>query len=227
MSSRGPLLVKAAQCYERAELHADAGRCYQQAGRLRSAGTAYANAGDLLRAADCYRAGDEFRVAARLYAEMGQPESAADCWELSGDHLSAGWVLAIQTKEVDRPLRMLTVAAAGDAGRRLRKNLGIGLCRAKRAGRPEPLEPALLACESDLSLVLRQDDRTEVEEWAVAAASLVHRPDLAARVLAASYRCGTTGVTERWWRWGADQLGGTFGLPQAESGPASDAHATV
>jgi hypothetical protein len=227
VTSRGELLLKAAQCYERAELHADAGRCYQQAGRLRSAGTAYANAGELRRAADCFRAGDEFRAAAQLYAEVGQPEAAADCWELSGDHLSAGWVLAIQTSEVNRPLRMLSVAAAGDAGRRLRKDLGIGVCRAKRARRSELLEPALLACESGLALVQRQDDRAEVEEWAVAAASLMGRPDLAARVLAASYRCGTRGVTGRWWRWGADQLGGTFGLPQAESDPAADAHAPV
>lgn len=162
-----------------------------------------------------------------LYAEVGDPEAAADCWELSGDHLSAGWVLAIQTSEFNRPLRMLSMAVVGDAGSRLRKNLGIGVCQAKRARRSEPLEPALLACESGLALVQRQDDRVQIEEWAVAAASFVRRPDLAARVLAASYRCGTKDVIERWQRWGADHLGGTFGIPQAEPELAVGGHAVV
>lgn len=227
MKSRAELLFKAAQCYQRAELHADAGRCFQDAGRLRSAGDAYANAGELRRAADCFLAGDEFRAAAQLYAEVGDPEAAADCWERSGDHLSAGWVLAIQTKEVNRPLRMLSVAAAGDTGRRLRRNLGIGVCQAKRARRPEPLELALLACESDLALVQRQDDRAQVEEWAVAAATLFRRPDLAARVLAASYQSGTRGTADRWRRWGADRLGGTFGIPQDEPHQEAGGHAAV
>ena len=216
MSRRTDLLVHAADCYERAELHADAGRCYQDAGRLVSAGQAYVSAGDLARAADCFRAGNEPAAAAKLYAELGQPAAAADCWESVGDLLSAGWVLATQTREIHRATRLLGEVAAKETGRRLRRDLAVGVCRAKGDRRSELLERALLACENELARVQRDAERQQVEEWAVVAASLVNRADLAARVLAASYRCGTRGAAERWRRWGAANLGGTFGVPEPE-----------
>jgi hypothetical protein len=216
MSRRTELLVRAADCYERAEMHADAARCFQDAGRLVSAGKAYNAAGDLARAADCFRAGNEPAAAAALYAELGQPAAAADCWESVGDRLSAGWVLATQTREIHRAMRLLGEVTVRDTGRRLRRDLGVGVCRAKADRRSELLERALLACESELARVPRDDERRQVEEWAVVAASLVNRTDLAARVLAASYRCGTRGAAERWRRWGAANLGGTFGVPERE-----------
>ncbi len=216
MSRRGDLLRRAADCYERAELHIDAGRCYQDAGHLVSAGRAYVNAGDLARAADCYRAGNEPTAAAHLYAELGRPVDAARCWESVGDRLSAGWVLATQTREIHRAARLLNEAVATDPGRRLRRDLGIGVCRTKGDRRSELLERALLACERELATVPRDADRRDVEEWAVIAASLLGRVDLAARVFAASHRCGTRGAALRWRRWSATELGGTFGVPEPD-----------
>jgi tetratricopeptide (TPR) repeat protein len=217
MTRRSDLLSRAALCFERAELHADAARCYQDAGRLVSAGQAYVSAGNLTRAADCFRAGNEQDAAASLYAELGQPAAAADCWESVGDLLSAGWVLATQTREIHRAMRLLGEATAKETGRRLRRDLGVGVCRAKGDRRSELLERAITACENELARVPREAERQQVEEWAVLASSLVHREDLAARVLAASYRCGTRGAAERWRRWGAANLGGTFGIPEADS----------
>jgi tetratricopeptide (TPR) repeat protein len=208
------LLRHAADCYERAELLHDAARCYREAGMLVSAGRAYDKAGDLIGAADCYRAGNELAAAARLYREAGRPADAADCWESVGDLLNAGWVLATQTPEIRRALRMLTEAPATDTSRRLRRVLGIGVCQARsQRRRPEALERALASCQSELASMPRQADRQEVVEWAVVAASLVNRADLAALVLAASYRCGTADAAQRWRQWSASTLGGTFGVP--------------
>ncbi|GAA5050092.1 tetratricopeptide (TPR) repeat protein [Thermocatellispora tengchongensis] len=225
MSRRTDLLTRAAACYEKASLYSDAARCYRDAGHMQRAAAAYARAGDLATAAECYRAGDDFAGAADLYLALGRPEDAAECWREAGDRLRAGWVLATGTRLFLQAERLLTAAPAEETGARLRRELALGVCRARGGGRADALERAILACERDLAEVRGHRQRELVETWAVQAAGLLGRHDLAARVFAASYACRTRDAARRWRSWAMVNLGDTFGVPEADGPDAADQEA--
>lgn len=218
MTRRADLLARAARCYQDAQLYAEAGRCYREAGHQLLAGRAFQEAGDFERAAECFRAGAEFAAAAGLYERLGRPGDAAACWEEAREPLRAGWVLATRTRRFNQAAGLFDRATGADPATRLGRRLGLAVCRARGARLTGPLERAVEACERELPAITAGRDRRHVEEWAVEAADLLGRHDLAAWVFASSYRAGTPGAAGRWRRWAVATLGDTFGLPAGEGG---------
>jgi tetratricopeptide (TPR) repeat protein len=221
MSRREELLQRAARCFERAGLFREAGECFRDAGLLVSAGDAFYQADDLLQAAESYRSANEMALAAQLFERIERPVEAAVCWERAGDLVRSGWVLLTRTPRIATAQSLLRKApvAAGAVGHRLRRDLGLALCRAKSHHDSEALEQVLATCEQHLPR-LPDAERALVEEWAVTAATQVGRPDLAGLLLAASYRARTPGAAERWRQWAGQALDGTFGVPVADMSSA-------
>jgi hypothetical protein len=97
-------------------------------------------------------------------------------------------------------------------GGALRRDLGLALCEARIRSDDTALEKVLGQCEATFRRV-QPAERERLELWAVEAAEVVGRPDLAGRAFAASFRAGTPGAAERWRQWADRVLGDTFGVP--------------
>ena len=59
-------------------------------------------------------------------------------------------------------------------------------------------------------------EQAKLVQWAVQAADQLGRPDLAAQIFAAAYRCRVPGVASRWRDWARLALGGIAGIPERD-----------
>jgi hypothetical protein len=222
------LYEHAASCFERAGYTARAADCLEAAGLLIVAAERYQEAGDLAAAARCYRAGRKPTEAVRCYLDLDDPEEAAATWEEMGDLAQAAFVLARWSRRFQHARWLATEAmshppapsAPGSAElHRLRLRATIALCDARATGDSSSLAEVLLAIEQAMS-GWAPNDRVHCESFCLEVADAVGRYDLAARILAATYRAGTPGAGARWRAWGDTALGGTTGIP-ASTGAAA------
>ncbi|MFG1722653.1 hypothetical protein ACGFII_28905 [Micromonospora chalcea] len=213
MSRRAELLERAAESYEKAGLPLDAGRCYFSAGLMLKAAQSFENGGDRETAALAYRRGGAAGAAASIYIEMGRPEDAVACYEAAGDMLSAGWMLAVHTKRTAQARALLTEVVPASPAGELRRELGLALCAVRLHGDPGALVRVVERCGRALPTISPLETRADVRDWAVQAADLVRRHDLAAGVHAAAYHARVPNAVARWRAWAAAALGDTFGIP--------------
>ena len=211
------LLDRAALCYEQAGLPLKAARCRERAGEPAAAARLYRAAGDLTQAARCYERAGDTAQAAQCLLSLGRPEEAANLWLAARNPLEAAWILIVDARRPRRARDLLAEVNPTRLGVVLRRRIALALCAAAE-GSVQPLVDALVETERRLADVSPTSERARVERWAVQAADEVGRPDLAAQVFAASYRCGQRGVVERWRAWAVSALGGTAGIPDAEEG---------
>ncbi|MEV1073921.1 hypothetical protein [Micromonospora parva] len=213
MSRRAELLERAAESYEKAGLPLDAGRCYLAAGLMLQAARSFENGGDRENAAATYRKGGAAGAAASIFIDLGRPEEAVACYEAAGDLLSAGWVLAVHTKRTAQARALLTEVTPTNPAGQLRRELGLALCSVRLRGDPEALVGVVERCGDALPTISPLETRADVRDWAVQAADLVSRHDLAASVHAAAYHARVPNAVARWRGWAAGALGDTFGVP--------------
>lgn len=209
------LLTQAAYCYEQAGRLVDAARCRERAHEPAAAAELYRKAGVLTKAAACYRQAGRIGDAAACLLALGRPEDAAELWEQAGDRLEAAWILAAYARLPQRAYPLLAGPAPKGAGAGLRHRIAVALCAALE-GRPAALTAALGEAEEGLAAVTPASEQARLEEWAVRAAGHIGRPDLAAQIFAAAYRCRLRGTTVRWRRWARSALGGTAGIPERD-----------
>lgn len=203
MTDARRLLERAADCYEQAGLPLEAARCRERAGTLHPAAVLYERGGDLERAADCYARARLVPEAVSCWLRLGRVEEAAGCWEQAGDVVSAAWVLVTAGRNTARA-RWLVDGDRAEPG--VRRTIVRALCRALEGGGHSALRDALAALDH------RQWGTPQ--RWAVEAADLVGRPDLAAQVFADAYAGGHPAVLVEWREWAERALGGTAGLPR-------------
>jgi hypothetical protein len=214
-AARLHLLAQAALCFEQAGQLTEAARCREKAGELVAAAGLFRTAGDLHRAAGCFhRAGRTADAVACLLA-LGRPKHAAELWTQAGAPLEAAWVLAVDAQEPQAARRLLAAYTPSGRGEQLRLRLAGALCGALER-RPEPLVTVLREIEDQLAAVTPASEQHRLTRWAVQAADHLGRPDLAAQVFAAAYRCRLRGTTSRWREWARPALGGTAGIPERE-----------
>ncbi len=209
------LLAQAALCFEQAGEPAEAARCREKAGELVAAADLYRAAGDLVRAADCYRRAARTGDATSCLLALGRPEDAAALWEQSGDRLEAAWILAADARMAQRARHLLAGLTAAGPGEDLRLRIAVALCAALER-RPDPLAAVLGHAEQELPGLTPASEQAKVVRWAVQAADQIGRPDLAAQVFAAAYRCRVPGTAVRWRDWARSALGGTAGIPERD-----------
>jgi tetratricopeptide (TPR) repeat protein len=214
-AARRHLLGQAALCYEQAGQPAEAARCRVEAGELVAAAELFRVAGELTKAADCYRRAGRTGDAASCLLALGRPEDAAKLWEQAGDPLEAAWMLVLGALKPQRARRLLTGVTAAGRGENLRLRITTALCAALE-GRPDPIAAALGQVEEDLASVTPASEQDKLARWAIQAADQVGRPDLAAQVFAAAYRCRLRGTVSRWRDWARTALGGTAGIPERD-----------
>ncbi|MDG6101425.1 hypothetical protein Daura_39825 [Dactylosporangium aurantiacum] len=214
-AARLHLLAQAALCFEQAGQLREAARCREKAGELVAAAGLFRAAGDLQQAAACFhRAGRTADAVACLLA-LGRPRQAADLWTQADAPLEAAWVLAVDAREPQAARRLLAGCTPAGRGEQLRLRLAAALCGALER-RPEPLVTVLREVEDQLAAVAPASEQDRLTRWAVQAADQLGRPDLAAQVFAAAYRCRLRGTVGRWREWARPALGGTAGIPERE-----------
>lgn len=235
MTNPAVLYEQAASCFERAGYTARAAACLEAAGLPAAAAERYEEAGDLAGAARCYRAGRRPAEAERCYLALGDPERAAATWEETGDLVQAAFVLARWSRRFEHARWLATEAMPHPPERsrpgsaelhRLRLRAIVALCDARATGDSSSLAEALLAIEQALP-GWPPNDRRLCESFCRAAAVAAGRHDLAARVLAASFRAGTPGAGTRWRAWADNVLGGTTGIPASTGAAAGQAGTTT
>jgi tetratricopeptide (TPR) repeat protein len=241
-AARLHLLAQAALCFEQAGQLTEAARCREKAGELVAAGDLFRTVGDLTQAAGCYqRAGHTVQAAACLLA-LGRPRDAAQLWVRADQPLEAAWVLAVDARDPLGARRLLAdmdgdaapaVAALPGTGRVRRAPAGLGdelrlrltqaMCtalepRGARASghQQDRLVATLHEIEERLPAVSPAAAQERLVRWAVQAADQVRRPDLAAGVFAAAYRCRLRGTAARWREWARAALDGTAGIPERD-----------
>jgi tetratricopeptide (TPR) repeat protein len=214
-SGRLHLLAQAALCFEQADEPTEAARCREKAGELVAAAELYRAAGDLTSAAGCYRRAGRTGDAASCLLALGRPEDAAVLWEEAGHRLEAAWILAICARAPQRARHMLAGAAPTGPGEDLRLRITAALCAALER-RPEPLAAVLVEAEQALPGLTPASEQAKLVQWAVQAADQLGRPDLAAQVYAAAYRCRVPGIASRWRDWARSALGGIAGIPERD-----------
>lgn len=226
------LLAQAALCFEQAGLPLKAAGCRERTGELVAAAALFRDGGELARAASCYdRAGHPAEAASCLLA-LGRPGDAAELWLRAGRPVEAAWVLAIDARRpqearavlADRgvpaapagtPGGTVSPTAVPGLGEELRSRLAQGVCSALER-RPDPLIAVLHEVGERLPAVAPASDQERLVRWAVQAADHLHRPDLAAAVFAAAYRCRLRGTAARWREWSLAALGGAAGIPERD-----------
>lgn len=209
---RRHLLVQAALCYVQAGWPAEAARCRDLAGEPVAAAELYRQAGDLVKAAGCYRRAGLVEEAADCLIALGRPAAAADLWAEAGRPLEAGWLMAVDASQPQRARGLLATADPAGSGEELRLGLALAVCEAVKS-RPGRVATVLRSIEERLSSVTPASEQARLVRWAVRAADHVTRPDLAAMMFAAAYRCRLRGTTERWREWARTAIGGTAGIP--------------
>ncbi|TCO52888.1 hypothetical protein [Actinocrispum wychmicini] len=214
-TARLHMLAQAALCFEQAGRPADAARCRDRAGEPVAAAELWRAAGEEAKAADCYRRAGRTGDAAACLLALGRPEDAAELWREAGRPLEAAWILAVDARQPQRTHRLVTRIKPAGRGEELRLRLTVALCAALER-RPESLVTALRAVERELAEVTPASEQDKLVRWAVQAADHLGRPDLAAQVFAAAYRCRVRGVTARWREWARSALGGTAGVPERD-----------
>jgi tetratricopeptide (TPR) repeat protein len=209
------LLEQAATCFQQAGQYAEAARCRDKAGEPLAAADLFRTAGELSKAADCYRRAGRTANAVSCLVELGRPEDAAALWEAAGNRLEAAWILAIDARKPQRARHVLDDVSPTGPGEGLRLRITVALCAALER-RSNELADVLRRAEEELASVTPASEQARVMQWAVQAADQLGRPDLAAQVFAAAYRCRLPGTTDHWREWARSALGGIAGIPEGD-----------
>jgi len=212
---RRHLLAQAALCFEQAGQPGAAARCRDKAGELAAAAELYQLAGELTKAADCWQRAGRTDAAASCLLALGRPQDAAQLWVDAGDRLEAAWILAMDAAQPQRAHRLLAGLTAAGPGEQQRLRIARTLCMALER-QPDQLVTVLDRVGDELADVTPASEQARVAQWAVQAAGMLRRPDLAARIFAAAYLCRVPGTLSRWRTWAAGALGGTAGIPERE-----------
>ncbi|SDT45844.1 hypothetical protein [Actinoplanes derwentensis] len=188
------LLQRAATCYRRAGRLDDAARCYRGAALHREAAAVWESLGALAEAAvDLARAGRPEQAAWLLVHRLGAPGPAR---ELMESHRPEPESDDGHRRGLLRSLVLARCDVADDTGAASPATLAV-------------LDTMLAELERPVPAALEHD----VEEWAVALAETVHRPDLVALLFAAALRGGRHGAAQRWNSWSVRVLGVPLVLP--------------
>jgi hypothetical protein len=214
-SARLHLLTQAALCFEQAGRPEEAARCREKAGELVAAAQLFRSAGDLPKSADCYRRAGRIGDAASCLLALGRPDDAAELWRQAGQPLDAAWTLAIDAGAPEQARELLDGITPAGRGADLRLRLAVALCDALQR-RPDALAGVLGEIERQLATVTPGGEQARLAQWSVQAADQLGRPDLAAQVFSAAYRCRVRGILPRWREWARSALGGTAGIPERE-----------
>lgn len=227
------LLAQAALCFEQAGQPLKAAHCRERTGELVAAGVLFRDGGDLTRAAHCFDRAGRTAEAVSCLLTLGRPKDAADLWLRAGHPVEAAWVLAVDALHPEQARAVLAESAAPVAqapastpgavtaravsglGDELRLRLVKGVCSALER-HPEPLVAVLREVDERLVAVTPASDQERLVRWSIQAAGHLRRPDLAAGVFAAAYRCRLRGVAGRWREWAQTALGGTAGIPERD-----------
>ncbi|MGW4942362.1 hypothetical protein ACWEOZ_12340 [Actinoplanes sp. NPDC004185] len=219
-AGRRELLIRAGDCYALAAAPDDAAECYVAAGAHLKAGEQLRSAGRWTAAAEQFRAARRWRSAAECYRAAGARKDAVTCWITAGDGLRAGWELV--TSAAPRRAAAITLhrvrdLAGGTEPQSPADRLSIALLRALAEPDPDVSRSATATVLADLPGRLTGPAVTggpDLLSWAVRAADLIERPDLAATLLAAAYEARVPGAADRWRAWAVDALGDATGIPE-------------
>ncbi len=174
------LLLRAAQCYLRADLPEEAARCYREAGVPAQA--------------------------APLWERAAHYDEAARDYTSAGMHDRSAWLLVHWLGNPQQARAELARWTSTDVPSSLVREL----IRARCAVAEDRVDPrAVLAVERATEYLARSSAAgysLDVEVLAVAVADSLRRPDLSALVFAASVRSGQRPAMARWQEWSLQAL---------------------
>lgn len=213
MSQAPSLLDKALQCYLAAGWLDDACRVSEQLGDFARAGQLHERQGRSEEAAKAYARAGLWREAARCFERCDRPAEAADCLLKAGENLAASWLLAERAHRFVHALDVAQRLAPASPGEELFRELVVARCEAG-TGEHGAAARRLRAAMAKLKDLESVQERLRCEEWTVAVARNLRRPDLTALAFAAAFQAGNPGAEERWEIWAMETLGDASGIPR-------------
>jgi hypothetical protein len=185
------LLLRAAQCYLRADLPEEAARCYREAGAPAQAAALWERAG-------------HYDEAARDYANAGMRDRSA-------------WLFVHWLDNPQQARAEIATWRPTDVQSTIVRELILARCAAAE----DPVAAGgVLAVERAAGYLAQPPTggySLDVEVLAVAVADALHRPDLSALVFAAAVRSGHLPAIARWQEWSLQTLHTPLVLPEAWS----------
>ncbi|MCP4696693.1 MAG: hypothetical protein GY862_07575 [Gammaproteobacteria bacterium] len=213
MSDRDKLLRKASQCYLNAGLSDDACRCFDALGDYRRAARLHEEQNRWKEAAQAYAQAQSWLDAARCYLRSEQPAEAAQCYLNGDDKLQAAWIFAEQAHCFKRARSILQQQdfAADSLSDTLTRDIILARCEAGNgdAGKAGKYIHNVIHAFADLE---PGPGRLRVEEWVLAVARHLGRPDLSVSLYAAACNAGVPEAEERWEAWAVKVLGDASGF---------------
>lgn len=224
------MLTRAADCYSRAQWHADAGRVFQSTGSFEQAARQFEKLGRWNEAAEGYRRSENWPRAAECYLRQNDFASAAECWVRTGAILEAAWLWADGTQDFPRSRSLVERFEAVGQADQFRCSIVLARCD---TGQREPsaalshfatLLRLLNSIHKRPSATARNINLDTVEvslesiPWifslepvwrqrAFALTRLMHRPDLGAQLHAITLVAGQPSAEQDWNRWSIELFG--------------------
>lgn len=213
MSEAASLLEKARQCYLAAGWLDDACRLSEQLGDHARAGQLHERQERWEAAAEAYVRAGLWREAARCFERCGRTRDAAECLLKAGEPLAASWLLAETAHRFAHAREIAEQIVPTSPPEELLRTLVVARCEAGTGEHPAAAR-RLRRAMADLGRLEGALERRRVEDWAVAVAQSLRRPDLTALVYAAAFAAGNVGAAERWEIWARQSLGDASGVPR-------------
>ncbi|WP_130402105.1 hypothetical protein [Micromonospora violae] len=159
-------------------------------------------------AARCFLAAGEPIRAAVAYVEQAMYREAADAYLSEGQFLWTAWLLAHRVDDIQSARALVEQRGQLD-------DIRWQLVRARCDAAQDIHAERILLVLGDVQRLQAWPDGAAdpIEEWAVAVATALRRPDQAALIFAASARGGSAGAVVRWRDWFKREYGEELVLP--------------
>jgi len=216
MSSQEKLLRQASECYLKAGLIDDACRCFEKLDDYAKVADLYEQQQRWEKAALGYRSAQLWHEAARCYLRCEQPIEAAQCFLNGNDPFQAAWIFAQQAHLFNRARSILQQVTIESLADELSRDLILARCEAGN-GRYQQAGIYLHGVISQFEQLAHKPHCQQIEQWAVAVAEQIERPDLIASIYAAAYLAGNPKAEQRWEAWAMESLGDATGVPLTPS----------
>jgi len=216
MSNREKLLRQASDCYINAGLIDDACRCFEKLGDYVKVAHLYEQQQRWEKAALSYRRAQLWHEAAGCYLRCEQPLEAAQCFLNGNDRFQAAWVFAQQAYLFNRARSILQQVTIESVADELSRDLILACCEAGN-GKVQQAGIYLHHVISQFDQLTHNPRCEQIEQWAVAVAEQIERPDLIASIYAAAYLAGSPKAEQRWEAWAMESLGDATGVPLTPS----------
>ncbi len=211
-SNPSELLQRAAICYAFAGWANDACRMFVKLGDDRRAAAYFEKAGQWDQAGECYSRVTDWQSAARCFLACKKKNQAAACFMKAGDLIQAAWIWAHQVRRFRKAETTAGEAEIDTEADRLAVQLILARCEAG-TGQITSAAKKLRNVIANLATLPPDMHSRHLNNWCLAVAESLNRPDFAALIHAAAVSSGLPEARENWEKWAKDVLGSASGVP--------------